>query len=102
VATKLFDMHVNCGLATSVMIAQKAAGFSGLDVDGNMGPKTVQAINNADKTTFLAELVSLLTLHYKLIEQRTPSLTVFDRGWMARAVKLPPPDPPLSASANHP
>ncbi len=94
VATKLFDMHVNLGLATAVMIAQKAAGFSGLEVDGNMGPKTVEAINNANKAAFLPELVSLLSLHYKLLEQRNPSLTVFDRGWMARAVKLPPPDQP--------
>jgi lysozyme family protein len=92
VATKLFDMHVNIGLSPAIMIAQKAAGFSGMDVDGSMGPKTVEAINDADKADFLDELVSLLGLHYKLLEQLHPSLTVFDRGWMARAAKLPPPD----------
>ncbi len=99
VATKLFDTHVNCGLSTAVMIAQKALGFSGQNVDGSMGPLTLAAINAADKAMFLAEVVSLLTLHYKLLEQRNPNLLVFDRGWMARATKLPEADSSLSVPA---
>ncbi len=99
IATKLFDMHVNLGLSPAVMIAQKALGFSGPNVDGDMGQLTVAAINAADKAKLLAEVVSLLTLHYKLLEQRNPGLVAFDRGWMTRATKLPDPDQPQSAAS---
>lgn len=102
VATKLFDTHVNCGLKTAVMIAQKALGFSGANVDGSMGPLTLAAINAADKGKFLAEVVSLLTLHYKLLEQQNPSLVVFDGGWTARAEKLPSNDQDVSEALSAP
>jgi len=92
-ATKLFDMHVNLGLVPAVKIAQQALGFQGSDVDGDMGPITVKAINAADGTSFLAEVVNLVVNHYKMLEARNPQLIVFDKGWMARARKLPPPDP---------
>lgn len=99
VATKLFDLHVNLGLVPAVKIAQNALGFQGPDVDGNMGPMTVGAINAANQASFLAGVVSLLTAHYKLLEAKNPKLMVFDRGWMARANKLPPPDPSPAADS---
>ncbi len=99
VATKIFDTHVNLGLVPAVMIAQHVLGFQGTDVDGDMGPMTVKAINAADKASFLAGMVSLIITHYKLLEARNPKLLVFDRGWMARANKLPPPDPSPVAAA---
>lgn len=101
VATKLFDMHVNCGLSATVMIAQKALGFAAQNIDGQMGPMTLAAINSVNETSFLTEVVELLTLHYKLLEQKDPKLVTFDRGWCARAAKLPlaPVAPSLAASA---
>lgn len=90
VATKLFDMHVNCGLGTAVRMAQEALGFKGSDVDGGLGPATLAAINAAEPDSFLAAVVDLLKAHYKTLEARNPKLLEFDRGWMARAVNLPP------------
>jgi len=98
VATKLFDMHVNLGLTPAVVIAQHALGFAEPDVDGAMGPMTLQAINAADPAGFLSAVISLLVTHYKALEGRNPKLMVFDRGWMARANKLPPADAPLAAA----
>ena len=92
IATKLFDTHVNCGMKSAFMMAQKALGFSEPNIDGNLGPMTLAAINQANTQHFLDELVTVLTLHYKLLEQQNPKLVVFDRGWMARATKLPPAD----------
>lgn len=89
VATKLFDMHVNCGLGTAVRIAQQAMGFKNEDVDGNMGPATLSAINQAQPNDFLNAVVELLQAHYKSLETHNPKLVVFDHGWMNRAVKLP-------------
>jgi type VI secretion system secreted protein VgrG len=99
VATKLFDMHVNLGLVPAVRIAQHALGFQDANVDGDMGPMTVAAINAADPASFLAGVVGLLTTHYKLLEARNPKLMAFDRGWMARANKLPPADPSSGAGS---
>jgi type VI secretion system secreted protein VgrG len=98
VATKLFDMHVNLGLVPAVMIAQHALGFQSTDIDGDMGPMTVGAINNANPATFLSSVVGLIVTHYKLLEERNPKLVAFDRGWMIRANKLPPPDAAAVAS----
>ena len=99
VATKLFDMHVNLGLIPAVVIAQHALGFAEPDIDGDMGPMTVKAINAADPTKFLSSVISLLVTHYKALEGKNPKLMVFDRGWMARANKIPPADVPPAAAA---
>jgi lysozyme family protein len=98
VATKLFDTHVNLGLGSAVMIAQHALGFQPSDIDGNMGPMTVNAINAATPAPFLAAMISLITTHYKLLESKNPRLIAFDKGWMARANKLPPVDSPQGAA----
>jgi lysozyme family protein len=99
VASKLFDMHVNLGLVPAVRIAQHALGFQDDNVDGDMGPMTVTAINAASPASFLSAVIGLLTTHYKLLEAANSRLIVFDRGWMARANKLPPPDSnPVAAS----
>ena len=98
VATKLFDMHVNLGLVPAVRIAQHALGFQDANVDGNMGPMTVAAINAANPGSFLSAVVGLVVSHYKFLEAKNPKLMVFDRGWMARGNKLPPPDAPAVAS----
>ncbi len=99
VATKLFDMHVNLGLVAAVTIAQHALGFQSADVDGNMGPMTVNAINAATPAPFLAAMINLITTHYKLLESKNPRLMAFDKGWMARANKLPPVDSPQGAAS---
>jgi len=90
VATKLFDMHVNLGLVPAVVIAQHALGLPEPEVDGVMGPMTVSGINAANPAQLLTAVVGLLVTHYKALEGRNPKLMVFDRGWMARANKLPP------------
>ena len=87
------------GLVPAVRIAQHALGFQDANVDGDMGPMTVAAINAADPTSLLAGVVGLLTTHYKLLEAQNPKLVAFDHGWMVRANKLPPADSSSGASS---
>jgi lysozyme family protein len=90
VCTKLFDAAVNNGARTAVMLAQHVLSFRGDAIDGGLGPVTVGAINRDDPAAFLEDFVEALVLHYKVLEQHNPKLTIFDHGWMVRARKLPP------------
>ncbi len=99
VASKLFDMHVNCGLKTAVMVAQQALGFSVADVDGNFGPATLAAINAADPSSFLAQVIILLDQHYNHLVQLHSGLQKFLGGWIARAGRLPAPSRAASMPA---
>ena len=98
IATKVFDTHVNMGLGTAVKIAQQALGFTGSAIDGDLGPGTIAAINKADESALLPELINRIQQHYKLLEELNPKLATFNAGWMARAARLPAPEAPLSAS----
>lgn len=90
VCTKLLDTAVNCGTRTAIILAQHVLNFRNGDVDGDLGPKTIGAINRDDAAAFLQDFVSAIMLRYKLLEQHNSALIVFDKGWMNRAKKLPP------------
>lgn len=91
IATKLLDMAVNLGLATTIKMTQRVTGTV---VDGVIGPATIRAINYS---TFdgAGEFISLLKLacscadRYATIVANDHAQVVFLRGWMERALKLP-------------
>lgn len=87
VATKIFDMAVNMGASQAHKIAQRALTNLGIkvDVDGQLGPKTVAAINKVAPNALLTQLRIECANFYKRLVAQKPSFKVFERGWLARA-----------------
>jgi lysozyme family protein len=76
----LFDMAVNSGRLAAVRTLQRAAGLSGAEVDGRLGPRTLAAVQavpaarlvarfNGARLAFMADL---------------PAWQTFSRGWAKR------------------
>lgn len=91
IAAKLFDAAVNIGQHTAVKLLQKAFMYVGyrIAVDGRLGTKTIDAINNAYKIgleyTLLDEFREYLKEHYEDLVEKNPSLKKFLKGWLNRA-----------------
>ena len=77
-----FDFGFNAGNGTAVEGLQSLLGFSGDDVDGDVGPKTLSAVDAIDdRVTFLEKLRDAEIDHY-----RTLQLWARDgAGWTNRA-----------------
>ena len=79
-----FDGCVNIGSRQAAKSLQLALGFSGPQVDGDIGPKTLAAINAADPQTLLTALYNVRYNYYIRIVQRDPSQERFKNGWLSR------------------
>lgn len=88
VATKLMDSCVNEGLGTAVRIMQQVVGVPS---DGICGPATMDAINNYSLPfqTLLRKFIRGISLRYCDIVVADKTQTVFLRGWIDRALRLP-------------
>ncbi len=85
---EIFDTAVNCGIGGAGRIAQKALNFLGekLLVDGDVGPKTISAINrwcSKDAEALFRALNGFQFLHYVECVMKDPKCS-FARGWMRR------------------
>lgn len=99
VARKLFDMGVNMGARQAAIYGQRAAnfllerdasgrpyaGFFRLAEDGEMGEKTVAAINALDPREYYQVLCEMSESHYRHIAALHPAQAVNLQGWLARA-----------------
>jgi lysozyme family protein len=90
VANKLFDMGVNMGVRQAAVYAQRAAnalviGEGKLVEDGEIGPKTLAAINGADPIAYYQALCELSAAHYRHVAAVNPAQAVNLAGWMKRA-----------------
>ena len=90
VANKLLDMGVNTGVRQAAVYAQKAAnallaGGARLTEDGEIGPKTLAAINAMDPQAFHGLLCQFSASHYRHIATNNPAQAVNLAGWMKRA-----------------
>lgn len=87
VATKLFDVAVNCGTSTASRMAQRAALSVGAvcDVDGIVGPRSIEAINGCEKDALLKAICAHQRLHYEAIIAKDPTQAKFRKGWLTRA-----------------
>jgi lysozyme family protein len=90
VANKLFDMGVNMGVRQAAVYAQRAANsLSGADArlleDGNIGSKTLAAINAIDPQIFYGVLCQFSAAHYRHIATNNPAQAVNLAGWIKRA-----------------
>ena len=95
VANKLFDMAVNMGVRQAAVYAQRAAnylmsvepvaGILRLAEDGEIGEKTLAAINAVDPEKFYQVLRQLSEAHYRHIAAVNPAQAVNLEGWLKRA-----------------
>ncbi len=87
VATKIFDCGVNCGPERAHRMAQQAANACGqkIDVDGNLGPISVAAINACDRGKFLMAMKSEMERYYTTLASQRPKLQQFLKIWLKRA-----------------
>ena len=89
VCLEILDTAVNMGNRASGRITQRALNFLGewLQVDGNIGPITITAINRwcrKDPQAFLKALNGFQFIRYAKIIERWPKLVKYGRGWMKR------------------
>lgn len=86
----LFDQAVNRGVgacARDIQHTLNALGYR-LAVDGDIGPKTMQALNRTDPTAFAVEFISQAQDSYVNIVVKRPDQLVFLRGWINRTQSL--------------
>ena len=91
-AIKLFDIGVNCGTGTSIKLLQKAVNVlvnPPIPVDGQLGPATLGAANAQPPEAMLQALCQVLRDYYQAIVDRNPSQSVFLKGWLNRASRIP-------------
>lgn len=83
VAESVFDFAVNAGLVVSVQLAQQVANVT---ADGQMGPKTLGAINAMDSRLFVAEFALKKIARYIKICEARPESKKYFYGWVRRAI----------------
>lgn len=81
---KIFDLAINMGSVRSHMLAQQAAGK--LVVDGQLGPRSIQRINDIPEPELLGAIRERAAAFYRGIVDRKPEKEVFLKGWLRRAV----------------
>jgi lysozyme family protein len=87
-ASKVFDLGVNMGTQTAVILLQralKANGFKTLEDDGIYGSATVEALKNSDTKKVLIALRSEAAGYYRRLVTANQSQKVFLKGWLNRA-----------------
>lgn len=87
VSTKYFDLAINMGMLAATRVVQTALG--NVNVDGEFGPKTLEAINSSDPGALLKKIVASAEARYQRIVMQNPSQQRFLRGWIKRARALP-------------
>jgi|SRR5438270_998913 len=87
VANKLHDMAVNMGVHQAGVYAQRAVNSQLLllNEDGNIGPKTLAAINAIDPQVYYGLLCQFSAWHYRHIAANNPSQAENLNGWLKRA-----------------
>jgi len=81
-----FDMCVNMGKRTAVKVLQKAANNRGkdLEVDGGLGPKTIEALNGVE----LDRVRAFRVKYYVDLITAKPEQEKFYLGWFRRATEV--------------
>jgi lysozyme family protein len=87
VANKLFDLGVNEGTKTAVLMLQRALAYietGPIVTDGVFGAQTLAATNAADPQKLLAEIRARAVANYCQICASNPSQVGFALGWGRR------------------
>lgn len=99
IATAIFDCAVSMGPNQAVKITQVVTndlfkhfftlfGPSDLQVDGRMGPQTLEWVNKVDRGLFIKLFRIQLLTKYSDIVAKMPNQKVFITGWTRRADRL--------------
>jgi lysozyme family protein len=80
-----FDCAVNSGVHQAAVLLQRALGVAD---DGNIGPKTLAAIQQADADVLATLAIDEREHFYRALVQRTPQLSRFLAGWINRIESL--------------
>lgn len=81
IGNAVYDFGVNSGTGTSAKKIQLAAGVT---ADGQIGPKTIAAINNKEPKTLYNAFCELRRAFYLGIIERDPSQKQFENSWLFR------------------
>lgn len=84
VASTLFDFAVNAGVGTSAKLAQIVVGVT---PDGQIGVKSIAAINAYSVELFLAHFTLAKIARYRDIVKRDKSQLVYLVGWLNRSLE---------------
>lgn len=90
ISTAMFDIGVVRGIGVPPKYAQEICNKFGfkLKIDGHIGPKTLQALNEIDEQTFVYGFSHRAENGFKAIAQKNPTQNKFLKGWLNRAKKL--------------
>lgn len=90
VADIIFDQGINRGTKTIAKQVQKACNKLGskLVIDGDIGPRSIEAINGHYEEALWNEIFKGAQHSYISIVKRNPSQIVFLTGWINRTHKL--------------
>jgi lysozyme family protein len=76
----VFDMGVNAGIWRSARLLQRALGFTGEEVDGCIGPETLDAAAKCDPCTLVTDLAERQSAYYRSLAD----FPIFGTGWLNR------------------
>jgi len=85
IADEMFIFGVNADCPPAVKLAQKIVRFSGKDIDGRVGAKTLQALNAYDPSKFDKEYDEGEKRYYAAIISANPQFRIYANGWRNRA-----------------
>lgn len=85
VATMMFDQAINRGVGT---VAKQVQEIVGVNPDGKIGPKSVQAINNCAEIALAVRLIKSTQIAYAKIVASDPTQRIFIVGWINRSHRL--------------
>jgi len=80
-ALQLFDFGINAGNSRAAKLIQKLVGAT---QDGDIGPKSLAAINNSDLVALTERYKQERILYYVGLVENRPKLICFLRGWIKR------------------
>lgn len=82
IANKLANIGYNAGTVPVVEIVQR---FLGLDADGNLGPRTLDAVNTRDPGEIIQAIREGAAAYYTNIVARHPEKQEWLKDWLQRA-----------------
>ncbi len=89
IAMQVFDLSVNLGIRSAVIVLQRALRSVGKNVqeDGLMGSQTLLATTDSEPRCLLAAIKSEAAGYYRQIAAKNPSQQKFLKGWLNRAYR---------------
>jgi lysozyme family protein len=90
-ADNIFDAAVNCGTYAGAVFLQRAVNHvldNRLEVDGRIGPLTINAAGVIDEEVLVNRYIDIRLNYHREIAKRNPSQKVFLLGWEKRCERM--------------